>query len=103
MSGGHAAGNNPGRLFIAGRHARRNLDETISLQIFRQLKHCAEQSRLGWAREKVRAQRGTLEGRQLMNNWIVEFGIATAFITTLAAVATGLCAHSLFGVVAPLI
>lgn len=38
-----------------------------------------------------------------MNEWIVEFGIATAFITTLAAVATGLCAHSLYGLSAALI
>ncbi len=38
-----------------------------------------------------------------MNNWIIEFGIATAFITTIGAVAAGLWVHSLFGLAAPLV
>jgi len=37
-----------------------------------------------------------------VNNWIIEFGIATAFITTIGAVAAALCAEHLFGLVAPL-
>lgn len=38
-----------------------------------------------------------------MNDWIFEFGIATAFITTLGAVAAGLGAHALVALAAPLV
>lgn len=50
-----------------------------------------------------RAQRGKFARRQHVNNWIIEFGIATAFITTIGAVAAGLWVHSLFGLAAPLV
>ena len=38
-----------------------------------------------------------------MNDWIFEFGIATAFITTLGAVAAGLGTHSLLALATPLV
>lgn len=38
-----------------------------------------------------------------MPHWVIEFGITTAFITILGAVASGLCAHSLFNLATPLV